>query len=153
MDEKLIAEALKQFAEGATISELKGITHEQMEAIYGMGANLYKAGNYDDAEKIFQFLVVFDHLNPKYWTAMGALHQVRRNFEAALSAYTFAATLNIHAPKPVYYAAECYMALGKQEDALATLDALKQECPPNSEQNREYLAKGEKLRTILEKKS
>ena len=100
--EEKIAAALKEIGEGATLRALRGISDEEMEAIYAMGVNFYKAGNYEDAEKVFKFLTMYDHLNSRYWTAMGSLRQVQRKFAEAIEAYKFASFLDLENPKPMY---------------------------------------------------
>ena len=93
-DEKIVA-ALKEFGNGATLRAMRGLSDEEMEAIYAMGVNFYKAGNYADAEKVFRFLTLFDHLNSRYWTGLGSLRQVQRQFAAAIEAYRFASFLDL----------------------------------------------------------
>ena len=149
--EEKIAAALKEIGEGATLRALRGISDEEMEAIYAMGVNFYKAGNYEDAEKVFKFLTMYDHLNSRYWTAMGSLRQVQRKFAEAIEAYKFASFLDLENPKPMYYAAECMMALGQKTEALAALAALEQYAPKTAENGRAYLAKGAALKALIEK--
>ncbi len=149
-EEKIVA-ALKEFGDGATLREMRGLSNEEMEAIYSMGVNFYKAGNYEDAEKVFRFLVMFDHLSSRYWTAMGSLRQVQRKFEQALEAYKFASFLDLKNPKPMYYAAECYLALGQKAEALMALAALAEYVPGTTDNGRTYLAKGVQLRELIEK--
>lgn len=141
--------AAELLANGATLKDIKGLTEEQMEAIYTMGCNFYKTGRLDEAETIFKSLVLLNHLSQKYWIGMGAVHQVKRNFEQAHVAYEYAALLDISNPKPIYHAAECYLALGSIQDAEATLDALEQQCEPTSDVNKLYLEKGQKLRQLI----
>ena len=74
-----IAEAAKKFANGATLKEVRGITNDELEAVYSLGFGYYNTGKYEDAQKIFEFLVLFDHLNTKYWFALGAVQQARKN--------------------------------------------------------------------------
>ena len=149
-DEKIVA-ALKEFGDGATLRAMRGLSDEEMEAIYAMGVNFYKAGNYEDAEKVFKFLTMYDHLNSRYWTAMGSLRQVQRKFAEAIEAYKFASFLDLENPKPMYYAAECMMALGQKTEALAALAALEQYAPKTTENGRAYLAKGAALKALIEK--
>ena len=138
--------AKKLFEDGATLGELKGITPRELNAIYQMGLGFYNTGRYDDAEKVFTFLVMFDHLEPKYWTALGAVQQVKKNFEKAKTAYTQAVLLDIHTPKPQYYVAECYLALGQKDDALASLDTLLEYCTGTDEETQEFRAMAEELK-------
>ena len=149
-DENLAA-ALKAFGDGTTLRAMRGISDEEMEAIYAMGVNFYKAGNYEDAEKVFKFLTMFDHLNSRYWTAMGSLRQVQRKFAEAVQAYHLASFLDLENPKPMYYGAECLLALGQKQEALDALTALEQYAPKTTDKGRTYLAKGKALKArILE---
>ena len=138
--------AEKFFQNGATLGEVKGITRRELNAVYQMGLGFYNTGRFDDAEKVFTFLVMFDHLEPKYWLAAGAVQQVKKNFEKAKGAYVQASLLDIHNPKPQYYAAECYLALGQREDALATLATLFEYCTGADDVTKAFRAKAEELK-------
>lgn len=149
--EEKIAEQAKRLLNGEmdTMRELKGITDGEMEAVYSLGFNFYNTGRYDEAEKIFKFLVLFDHLNPKYWTAMGALQQVRKDYDTAVTSYSFASFLDLKDPKPQFHAAECFLAKGDVENAKSALEALKKFAPANTERGRLYLSKAEELATQI----
>lgn len=138
--------AKKLFQDGATLGEIKGITQRELNAVYQMGLGFYNTGRYDDAEKVFTFLVMFDHLESKYWLAAGAVQQVKKNFEKAKAAYSQAALLDIHSPKPQYYVAECFLALGQKDDAVASLDTLLEYCTGTDEVTKEFRAKAEELK-------
>ena len=138
--------AKKLFQDGATLGEIKGITQRELNAVYQMGLGFYNTGRYDAAEKVFTFLVMFDHLESKYWLAAGAVQQVKKNFEKAKAAYSQAALLDIHSPKPQYYVAECFLALGQKDDAVASLDTLLEYCTGTDEVTKEFRAKAEELK-------
>ena len=146
-----IAEAANKFATGfATMRELKGITKAEMEAVYSVGFNMYRTGRYDDAEKIFRFLVLFDHLEPKYWLGVGAVQQVRKDYEGAIASYGYASFLDLSNPKPQLHAAECFLAMGDKMNAASALIALDKYCPPEtSATGREYRAKAAELRKLV----
>ena len=148
--EDKIAAAAHQFAEGfATMRELKGITKAEMEAVYSVGFNMYRTGRYDDAEKIFRFLVLFDHLEPKYWLGVGAVQQVRKDYTGAIASYGYASFLDLSNPKPQLHAAECFLALGDKPNAASALVALDKYCPADTELGREYRAKAADLRKLV----
>ncbi|MBQ6470780.1 MAG: SycD/LcrH family type III secretion system chaperone [Victivallales bacterium] len=149
-EEKLEA-AARSFADMSTIRELKGITDGEMEALYSLGYSFYTTGRYADAEKVFRFLVLFDHLNAKYWTGLGAVFQVQKRYNEAITAYGYASFLDLHNPKPQYFAAECFAAMGDKVNALSALAALETYCPDGTEIGREYLAKAAELKEKLEK--
>jgi len=146
-----IQEVVNQFAKVGTLRSMKGISNAEMEAIYSMGVTHYRAGNYDNAEKIFRFLCLFEHTSSRYWTAMGSVYQIKRNFAKAIQAYAFATFLDIRNPKPYYYLAQCHQALGNAEDALVALDGLDEYAPTDTEAGRKMRAKGKELRARLAK--
>ena len=144
-----IANAARKFLDGATIKELKGITNAEMEAVYTLAFNFYRTGRYDDAEKLFNFLALYDHLNPKYWMGVGAVRQVRKDFAGAIQAYGYASFLDLSNPKPQLHAAECFLAVGDKRNAASSLEALDQFCPKDTEIGREYRAKAAELRKLV----
>ncbi len=150
LTEDRIAAAAQALGDMGTVREMKGITDAEMEAIYSMGFSFYNTGRYDDAEKVFRFLVLFDHLNARYWTGLGAVFQVKKNYAEAITAYGYASFLDLKNPKPQYLAAECFLALGDKTNALSAIAALEQFCPKETELGREYLAKATALKALAE---
>ena len=148
---KRIADAAKAFVdEGATMKELKGISNAELEAVYSLAFGYYQTGKYDEASKLFQFLVLFDHLNAKYWMGMGAVQQVKKDYKGAIASYAYASFLDLENPKPQLHAAECYFALGDKTNAMSALAALDEYCPRDTDTGREYRAKAESLKKIVE---
>lgn len=150
MTEQEIADAAQKLMQGTTpLKELKGITNDELEAVYSVGFNFYRTGRFDDADKIFRFLVMFDHLNAKFWFAMGAVQQAKKDFAHAVSSYAYCSFLDLSNPKPQYHAAECFMSMGDAKNALSSLEALEEFCPKNTDLGREYLAKAAELKAKL----
>ena len=149
MTQAQIEEAAKKFMNGSTIKELKGLTTTEMEAVYSLAFNFYRTGKFDDAEKLFNFLALFDHLNAKYWFGVGAVRQAKKNYPAALQAYVYASFLDIRDPRPQFHAAECYMALGDKLHAASAINALEEFVDRKSERGRTYLAKAQELKATI----
>ena len=149
MTQAEIEQASKKFLDGATIKELKGITNDEMEAVYSLAFNYYRTGKFDDAEKLFNFLALFDHLNQKFWMGVGAVRQVKKDFPGAVQAYGYASFLDLANPKPQLHAAECFLAMGDKRNAASSLEALDQYCPKDTDLGREYRAKAAELRKIV----
>jgi len=135
---------------GATIAELRGITPEQLEAVYSVGFNFYKTGRYDEAEKVFRPLMLLDFYNAKYAFAFASSLQAQRKFEQATRAYAMVTILDAEDPRPLYHTAECMLALGDQEQALAALDMMQELAVAKDERSRTYIAKGIALKAKLE---
>ena len=152
---KMADEMLKQIRtmadEGLTIANTRGISREQLESVYAVGLNYYNIGRTEEAKKIFGFLVLFDHLNAKYWMGMGAVLQVEREFERASKCYAMSSFLDIHNPKPQYHAVECFLAMKDKTNAESAITMLETYADAKTERGREYLAKVSRLKPMVEK--
>lgn len=135
--------------DGATMKQLKGISNEELEAVYSLAFGYYQTGKYDEAAKLFQFLVLMDHLNAKFWFGLGAVQQVLKDYKSALASYGYSSFLNIGNPKPQIHAAECFLALGDKVNAASSIMALEAYSPKDTDIGREYRAKAAKLREII----
>ena len=152
--EEQIAAAAKAFVkDGATLKEVRGITNDELEAVYSLGFGYYNTGKFDDAQKLFEFLVLFDHLNAKYWFALGAVQQAKKMFDKAVSSYGYSSFLDLENPKPQYHAAECFIAMGDKGNAASAIMALEHYCPTNTDIGREYRAKAAELRKMIGEES
>ncbi|HSI86704.1 MAG: SycD/LcrH family type III secretion system chaperone [Candidatus Methylacidiphilales bacterium] len=107
----------------ATLKDVRGLTNENMEAVYSVGYSLYTNGKFEDSEKIFQFLCLFDHLERKYWLGLGGSRQMLKQYDRAVEAYAYAALLDISDPTAASRAADCHIALGKLTEAESSLTA------------------------------
>ena len=146
----MIAKAAEAFIkDGATMKQLKGISNEELEAVYSLAFGYYRTGRFEDAFKLFQFLVLFDHLNAKFWFGLGAVQQALKDFQNAVVAYGYCSFLNLENPKPQLHAAECFLALGDKRNAASCLEALNAYCPTNTDIGREYRAKAAQLRSLI----
>ena len=149
MTQAQIEEAAKKFLNGSTIKELKGIKNEELEAVYSLAFNYYRSGKYDEAEKLFNFLALFDHLNQKFWMGVGAVRQVKKDYAGAVQAYGYASFLDLKNPKPQFHAAECFLAMGDKRNAASSLEALDMFCPKDTDIGREYRAKAAEIRKLV----
>lgn len=150
IDTKKIAEGVKTLIEKrSTLKQMKGITNEELEAVYTLAFGYYRTGKFNEALKLFQFLVLFDHLNAKYWMGLGAVQQVLKDFQNAVVSYGYSSFLNLENPKPQLHAAECFLAMGDKRSAASALFALNEYCPTDTDIGREYRAKAAKLRELV----
>lgn len=147
IDTAKIAEAARACAQdGATLKQLKGVTNEELDAVYFLAYGYYQTGRLEEASKLFRFLVLFDHLNAKYWFGLGAVQQVDKNYQDAIVSYGYSSFLDLSDPKPQFHAAECFLAMGDKRGAASAIEALEEYCPADTEQGREYRAKAAELR-------
>jgi len=135
-----------------TLQEVKGLTDEQMEALYGVAYNYYMIGKYVDASQLFTWLTLCNPFTGKYWLGLGASLQLARDFERALYAYGMAAvTGEPKDPTPHLHAAECYLAQGVMEDARKALKMAADFGENRTECGKVY-KKAKALLSILEEK-
>ena len=135
--------------DNATLKQLKGVSNAELESVYSLAFGYYKTGRYDEALKLFQFLVLFDHLNAKFWFGLGATQQALKDFQNAVVSYGYCSFLKLDNPKPQLHAAECFLALGDKRNAASSLEALEAYCPKDTDIGREYRAKAAKLRELV----
>lgn len=107
-----------------TFKDLKGITDNQMEAIYTTAYNFYSHGKFERAKEIFSALCQLDQYQPKYWIGLGAVRQMLKDYQPAIDAYGFATLMNPTDPKPAFYAANCFMKLNDTNSAIQALEAV-----------------------------
>lgn len=150
MADEMLAQIRKMAAEGGTIANAKGISREQLESVYAIGLNYYTTGNTEEAEKVFNFLVLFDHSNAKYWMGLGAVLQVGREFERASKCYAMSSFLDLTDPKPAYHAVECFLAMKDKTNAASAIAMLEKYADAKTERGREYLAKASQLKPKVE---
>jgi Flp pilus assembly protein TadD len=81
-----------------SIAELKGIKRDELYRLSEAGFTKFKHGRLEEAEKIFQALIVLDHRNGYFHAMMGAVHQKRGRPIEAIMEYTQAIKLT---PKDV----------------------------------------------------
>ena len=150
IDTKKVAESVKSLIkDGSTLKQLKGVSNEELEAVYSLAFGYYRTGKYDEALKLFQFLVLFDHLNAKFWMGLGAVQQVLKDYQNAVVSYGYCSFLKLDNPKPQLHAAECFLAMGDKRNAASSLEALNEYCPKDTDIGREYRAKAAKLRELI----
>lgn len=146
-----IKELYDKLSDGmTTVSEVSGISHEELEAVYSLAYDYYRTGRTDEAETLFKFLTTFDHLNEKYWMGMAAVLQVKKNYKRAAEAYALVSgTFNLRNVRAPYYAAECFLALGDRKNALSALGHVKEYADVKTEEGRTYKAKAIRLEKLI----
>jgi type III secretion system low calcium response chaperone LcrH/SycD len=109
------------FQKFGTFQDLSGIDTTTLESLYAVAHQLYSVNKYQEAEKAFQLLCFYNHLERKYWLGLGATRQMQKKHSEALDAFTYAILLGFEEPSAHMYAADCYLALGKKEGAISAL--------------------------------
>ena len=92
---KKLTEKIQKFLDGKlSLSELKGISKEKLYMLSEAGNVKFKHGRIDEAEKIFESLLLLDHRNAYIHAAMAAVHQKKGRPIEAVFEYSTALSLN-----------------------------------------------------------
>jgi len=153
LSESQLQDLMERLLSGdTTMQEAKGLTDEQMEAVYGIAYNYYMAGKYQDSSNVFTWLVLCNPFTSKYWLGLGASLQLAGELDRALHAYAVAAlTGEPKDPTPHLHAAECCLAGGQVEDGRKALK-MAIEFGENRPEVAKVYKKAKALLSILEEK-
>jgi tetratricopeptide (TPR) repeat protein len=92
---KHLTDVLMDFLEDkVSLAELKGISREDLFRLAEAGFTKFKHGRMDEAEKIYQGLILLDHRNAYFHAVMGAIHQKRGRPIEAIMEYGQAIRIN-----------------------------------------------------------
>jgi predicted Zn-dependent protease len=92
---KRLTELLYAFLnDRVSLAELKGISRDQLFQLAEAGFVKFKHGRMDEANKIFQGLILLDHRNAYFHSMMGAVHQKMNRPIEAIMEYTQAIKIN-----------------------------------------------------------
>jgi type III secretion system low calcium response chaperone LcrH/SycD len=108
---------------GYTFKDFADISDEEMEAVYATAFNLVNQNKYDKAEAIFAFLCHLEPYDGRFWLGLGVCRQMLKKYEEATKAYAMAGIHDMENPVPPLRAAECFLAMGKLEDAEMGISA------------------------------
>ena len=142
-------EAANSILKGEPLKIAKGIDDAQLNAVYSLAFSYYSTGRYDEALKLFKFLVLFDHLSQKFWIGLGSTHQMLKSYDEAIKAYAQAAILDLNNPKPMYYAAICHIAKGDNVSAASAIRAIEIFCTKKDAKTLPFIQKAAQLRVVL----
>jgi len=134
VEEKNLEVILDAVNQGVTLKEIHGISDEQMEGLYGLAYQFYNQGRLDEAEKFFKFLCIYDFYSVDFLMGLAAVYQLKEMYQKAADLYAVAFAQGDADYRPMLYAGQCQLAMGKSGKAsqcfkvvveCATDDALK----------------------------
>ncbi|MBQ9536463.1 MAG: SycD/LcrH family type III secretion system chaperone [Desulfovibrionaceae bacterium] len=139
---------------GVPLYQIRGIEEKVMEARYAVAYQLYAAGNYKAAEKVFRWLCSYDHESFRFWMGEGACLQALEEYEEAIAAYQMASLFEgMQDPTPFYYCALCLLQAKRKEDACVALEATLTLANEQNAAHKEIIDKAQALLQTLAPKS
>ena len=65
-----IGEIVNALQSGLSISQATNMDKNILEGLYSLGYNLYNAGNFTDADTVFQALCMYEHNETRFWMGL-----------------------------------------------------------------------------------
>jgi type III secretion system low calcium response chaperone LcrH/SycD len=147
-----VSAMLDRLSKGQTLGPQLGMTPESQEALYLLAHRFYGQAKYEQAEPMFRFLVMANHLDRRFSLGCGACARMRRNHADAVAFYGLASLLDLTDPVPFMYMAEHLLALGERAKARQMLDhGLAQ--AQKHEHHRAHLPRLQALQVLLDSSS
>jgi type III secretion system low calcium response chaperone LcrH/SycD len=111
------AQLLALMAEGVALGEILQWTEGTFDAVYALGLQHYNAARYADASKVFSFLMLHKHTEPRYIKAHAACLQAQCDYLKALEFYALLQVMDPGDALTALRVCECLLGLGR--NALA----------------------------------
>lgn len=127
-DRALAQEIVGVFARGGTLGDCLGRAEADYEAVYAAAHVQYRQGRYEEALKAFTFLVLNDHLEPRFLRAHAACLLALKRFDPAMQQYGLLMIHEPDDPRVSYHFAECLIGLGRIDEAGQMLEAVIEMC-------------------------
>lgn len=77
-----------------SIAELRGVSRQKLFRLAEAGHTKFKYGRVDEAERIFEALLILDHRNAYFHAVMGAIHQKKGRIVQSIVEYSKALQIN-----------------------------------------------------------
>ena len=103
-------------------------------------SNHIEQGKAAEAEKLFQFLMMLDHHEMKFWMGLGVSQQLQQKYDLANKAYTYVFTNDYENCVAPLRSAECLMHLGQYDHANGAAIAAEAAAQRNAEKYASELA-------------
>ena len=108
-------------ARGGTIKDLRKLDPDQMEAMYTLGYNRFDVGLFQNALKVFRYLALLDHCNPRYFLGIGLCLYKLGHYAEAIPSLSYAERLDKKDPRPSLCMTECFISLKNRRLAKKSL--------------------------------
>lgn len=138
METEILNKALAQICSRVERDEptVANFTNDDMQLLYSLGHSLYKFGDYAQARKIFQHLILAQPLERKNWHAFACSAQMTEHYQEALTAYSLSAMFDEEDPIPHFHAGECLYSLGDFDEGERALRATEERLGEKDEELR-----------------
>ncbi|WP_350262615.1 SycD/LcrH family type III secretion system chaperone (plasmid) [Pantoea sp. BJ2] len=107
---------------GVMLKDIEGVSNESMEEMYACAYHFYRENKLDEAENLFKMLCMYDLNNADYVIGLGAVHQIKKNYQRACDFYALAHVMAVNDLHPMFYGGQCNLLMGNTAKALQCFD-------------------------------
>ena len=102
----------------------RGVSEQDLDALYLMAYNLYSDKKYQEALQIFEAIAFYNHFDKRGWIGSAACCQMLRRYKDAILCYSCASLIEGQDPLPLSHAVECYIALKRYAEARSAIESV-----------------------------
>ena len=121
-DEKLAVQVHELIMAGGTVGDALNYTAQDYEALYALGHGYYQAARYDEAYKVFAYLMIHNHLELRFIMAYAASAQMLEKWDEAIHNYSLSIAMDMVNPQPMLHVCECLIGLAQYARAQEGLN-------------------------------
>ncbi|MGI9228472.1 MAG: tetratricopeptide repeat protein [Gammaproteobacteria bacterium] len=126
--QKLLDECVGILDGHATLGEARQIPKQALEGLYRLAHQRYGQGKFGDAEKVFELLCLYDHIEAKHWCGLGYARQQLKDYGGAIAALSYARTIAKEPDPQLYFNfATCLLMMGENDAAKILLTEMQQQ--------------------------
>jgi len=126
--DEMLRRTIDELLAGRTLGSLQGIGKDHVEGLYAVAHGLYQRERYDDARKIFMYLMVLDHYDTRFMLGLASCLQMLQQYDKAIEYFSMASLFRLDDPRPTFHTAECLLAQGRIDEAHEALMIVTLEC-------------------------
>ncbi len=119
---------IQALLEGHTLATIQGIGQDKVDGLYAFAHGLYERQRYEEARKVFTYLMTLDHHETLYMGAVASCLQMLKRYDEAIEYYCLASVYNLGDPRPTFHTAECLLAQGRTDEARDALSMVLNDC-------------------------
>lgn len=119
---KSIDTLLDNINKGMVIQDALGISDGTKENLYNQAYQMYQAGRYVDALRVFRVLVLLCAEDPRFAFGIASCFHMLKEYKNAIEAYMKCLLLDATNPLPFYHSADCYVHMDNKFGAIISLE-------------------------------
>ena len=116
--------ALQAMSTNMPLFLFRGLKKKHMDVLYTQGYYFYSQAKYKEALPLFRGLTFYNYLDQRGWLGAAGCYEMLKQYEQAITSYSFAAMIGFDDPIPALHSFDCYIALKQYPEALACLESV-----------------------------